>query len=76
VGESKRLRAGRSRAVEHDESDDHHQGTDEQTESHDTAQVNLGHLVSGLQCNALVHGQPFKECSDIGFVSLSEHLEM
>jgi len=67
---------GGSRAVEHDQSDDHHQCADEQAESHDAAQVNLGHFVSGLQCSALIHDQPFKRCSDIEFVSLSEHFEM
>ena len=32
---------------------------DEDTESHHSAQINLGQFVSGLNCKRLVHGLPF-----------------
>ena len=64
-----------SRAVEHEQSDDHHQDGDETTERHDAAQVDLGHFVPGLECNALIHGQPFMLFKHWG-VSLAEHFQM
>ncbi len=57
-------RSGSGR-VEREQANQNHQGGDHAAEHHDAAQVNLGQFVSGLECNALVHGRPFNMCSDI-----------